>query len=107
MSYSPPAAGAGAYLNDHRLRVSKRTQLADCLIGTGFPFREFSHADAYIAMFKDVMPRVAGIRRPGSAALDLAYLAAGRYDGFWELGIVAVGYRCRLPAHHRSGRTGG
>ncbi|ARO87265.1 inositol monophosphatase [Nitrosospira lacus] len=79
--------GQGAYLNDHRLRVSKRTHLGDCLIGTGFPFREFSHVDAYIAMFKDVMPRVAGIRRPGSAALDLAYLAAGRYDGFWELGL--------------------
>ncbi len=79
--------GRGAYLNDHRLRVSKRTQLADCLIGTGFPFREFSHAEAYLAMFKDIMPRVAGIRRPGSAALDLAYLAAGRYDGFWELGL--------------------
>jgi myo-inositol-1(or 4)-monophosphatase len=79
--------GRGAYLNDHRLRVSKRTQLADCLIGTGFPFREFSHVDAYMAMFRDVMPRVAGIRRPGSAALDLASLAAGRYDGFWELGL--------------------
>lgn len=79
--------GRGAYMNDHRLRVSKRTQLADCLIGTGFPFREFSHAEAYLAMFKDIMPRVAGIRRPGSAALDLAYLAAGRYDGFWELGL--------------------
>lgn len=79
--------GRGAYLNDHRLRVSKRTQLADCLIGTGFPFREFSHVDAYLAMFKDIMPRTSGIRRPGSAALDLAYVAAGRYDGFWELGL--------------------
>jgi len=79
--------GQGAYLNDHRLRVSKRAQLADCLIGTGFPFREFSNAKAYLAMFEDIMPRVAGIRRPGSAALDLAYLAAGRYDGFWEMGL--------------------
>ncbi len=79
--------GRGAYLNDHRLRVSKRTQLADCLVGTGFPFREFSHVDAYLAMFKDIMPRTSGIRRPGSAALDLAYVAAGRYDGFWELGL--------------------
>jgi myo-inositol-1(or 4)-monophosphatase len=79
--------GAGAYLNDHRLRVSKRGQLAECLIGTGFPFREFTHAEAYLAMFKDLMPRVAGIRRPGSAALDLAYVAAGRYDGFWEFGL--------------------
>lgn len=79
--------GSGAYLNDHRLRVTKRTQLTDCLIGTGFPFRDFTHVEAYLAMFRDVMPRVAGIRRPGSAALDLAYVAAGRYDGFWELGL--------------------
>ncbi len=77
--------GRGAYLNDHRLRVSKRDQLSDCLIGTGFPFREFSHMNAYLAILKDIMPKVAGIRRPGSAALDLAYVAAGRYDGFWEL----------------------
>jgi myo-inositol-1(or 4)-monophosphatase len=81
--------GAGAYLNDHRLRVSKRSKLGDCLIGTGFPFREFTHAEAYLAIFKDIMPRVAGIRRPGSAALDLAYVAAGRYDGFWEFGLSA------------------
>lgn len=79
--------GHGAYLNDHRLRVSKRSQLSDCLIGTGFPFREFSHMNAYLAVLKDIMPKVAGIRRPGSAALDLAYVAAGRYDGFWELNL--------------------
>ena len=79
--------GGGAYLNDHRLRVSKRDKLGDCLIGTGFPFREFTHAEAYLSIFKDIMPRVAGIRRPGSAALDLAYVAAGRYDGFWEFGL--------------------
>jgi len=79
--------GRGAYLNDHRLRVSKRSQLADCLIGTGFPFREFSHMESYMAIFKDIMPRAAGIRRPGSAALDLAFVAAGRYDGFWEFGL--------------------
>jgi len=79
--------GRGAYLNDHRLRVSKRSQLSDCLIGTGFPFREFSHMNAYLAVLKDIMPKVAGIRRPGSAALDLAYVAAGRYDGFWELNL--------------------
>ncbi|WP_028460652.1 inositol monophosphatase family protein [Nitrosomonas cryotolerans] len=79
--------GHGAYLNNHRLRVSKRTRLADCLLGTGFPFREFSHLDAYLAMFKDLIPRTVGIRRPGSAALDLAYVAAGRYDGFWEIGL--------------------
>ncbi len=80
--------GRGAYLNDRRLRVSKRTKLADSLIGTGFPFREFSHMDAYLAMFKDIIPRTVGIRRPGSAALDLAYVAAGRYDGFWEIGLA-------------------
>lgn len=80
--------GRGAYLNDRRLRVSKRTQLADCLIGTGFPYRDFSHMDAYLGMFRDLAPKTSGIRRPGSAALDLAYIAAGRYDGFWELGLA-------------------
>ena len=79
--------GRGAYLNDRRLRVSKRTKLSDSLIGTGFPFRDFTHMDAYMAMFKDIVPRTVGIRRPGSAALDLAYVAAGRYDGFWEIGL--------------------
>jgi myo-inositol-1(or 4)-monophosphatase len=79
--------GSGAYLNDHRLRVSKRTQLADCLIGTGFPFRDFSHVEAYMGIFREMMPRTAGMRRPGSAALDLAYVAAGRYDGFFEIGL--------------------
>lgn len=79
--------GRGAYLNDRRIRVSKRTKLADSLIGTGFPFRDFTHMDAYMAMFIDIVPRTVGIRRPGSAALDLAYVAAGRYDGFWEIGL--------------------
>ena len=77
--------GRGAFLNDHRLRVSKRNQLSESLIGTGLPFRELTHMNTYLAMLKDIIPRVAGIRRPGSAALDLAYVAAGRYDGFWEL----------------------
>ena len=80
--------GRGAYLNDHRLRVSKRNQLSDCLIGTGIPFRELTHMDSYLSILKDIIPRVAGIRRPGSAALDLAYVAAGRYDGFWEIGLA-------------------
>lgn len=80
--------GAGAYLNNQRLRVSKRTRLADCLIGTGLPFRDFTHMDAYLAMLVDLIPRTVGIRRPGSAALDLAYVAAGRYDGFWEIGLA-------------------
>ena len=80
--------GRGAYLNDHRLRVSKRNQFSECLLGTGIPFRERTHMDTYLSMLKDIIPRVAGIRRPGSAALDLAYVAAGRYDGFWEIGLA-------------------
>lgn len=79
--------GVGAYLNDKRLRVSKRTTLEGALIGTGFPFRQMDNLDAYLAMFRDVLQKTAGLRRPGSAALDLAYTAAGWYDGFWELGL--------------------
>lgn len=79
--------GGGAFLNDRRIRVSKRIQLKDSLLGTGFPFRDFTHFDAYLGMFRDLAQKTAGIRRPGSAALDLAYVAAGRYDGFWEIGL--------------------
>ncbi len=79
--------GAGAFLNDRRIRVSKREHLRDALIGTGFPFREFTHMDAYLGMFREIAQKTAGIRRPGSAALDLAYTAAGRFDGFWEIGL--------------------
>ncbi len=79
--------GAGAFLNERRLRVSKRTRLDESLIGTGFPFRVFDHADAYLGMFRDLMHKSAGIRRPGAASLDLAYVAAGRLDGFWEIGL--------------------
>ena len=79
--------GAGAFLNDRRIRVSQRSRMIEALIGTGFPFREGDDIDTYLAMFREVAAKTAGIRRPGSAALDLAYLAAGRYDGFWELGL--------------------
>ena len=79
--------GRGAYLNDRRIRVAKRTQLRDCLISTGFPFRPGDNFKNYIAMLTEVMPRVSGVRRPGSAALDLAYLAAGFSDGFFETGL--------------------
>jgi myo-inositol-1(or 4)-monophosphatase len=79
--------GRGAYLNDRRLRVAKRDKLIDALIGTGFPFRMFKHLDAYTAMMKDLMGKTAGIRRPGAAALDLANVAAGRMDGFFEIGL--------------------
>ena len=79
--------GRGAYLNDRRLRVSKRIRLADCLISTGFPFRSEDDFDAYLRMLGDVMRRCAGVRRPGAAALDLAYVAAGFTDGFFESGL--------------------
>ena len=76
--------GRGAYLNERRLRVSKRTRLAECLIGTGFPFRQGDNFKRYMRMFEELMPLCAGLRRPGSAALDLCYVAAGRADGFFE-----------------------
>lgn len=79
--------GVGAFLNDRRIRVSKRLYLQDALIGTGFPYREFQNLDAYMGMLKDILPRCAGVRRPGAAALDLAYVACGRFDGFFELGL--------------------
>jgi myo-inositol-1(or 4)-monophosphatase len=79
--------GRGAFLNDKRLRVSKRTRLADCLIGTGFPFRKGDNLPRYLKMFETVMSACAGLRRPGAAALDLCYVAAGWYDGFFETGL--------------------
>jgi myo-inositol-1(or 4)-monophosphatase len=79
--------GAGALLNDRRMRVTGRKGLEGALIGTGFPYREHSHLEAYLGMFRELIQKTAGIRRPGSAALDLAYVAAGRLDGFWELDL--------------------
>ncbi len=79
--------GAGAFLNDKRIRVSNRDKLIDTLIGTGFPFRMGDDIEAYTNMFKDLTAKTAGIRRPGAAALDLASVAAGRLDGFWEFGL--------------------
>ena len=79
--------GRGAFLNDKRLRVSKRTRLADGLIGTGFPFRKGDNFQRYLKMFETVTQACAGLRRPGAAALDLCYVAAGWYDGFFETGL--------------------
>jgi myo-inositol-1(or 4)-monophosphatase len=80
--------GEGAQVEGRKMRVSKQTTLEGSLIATGFPFRADSPwIDEYLAMLKSVMSKVAGIRRPGAAALDLAYVAAGRVDGFWELGL--------------------
>jgi myo-inositol-1(or 4)-monophosphatase len=79
--------GRGAFLNESRLRVSKRDHLKPSLIGTGFPYRQLDHLEAYLGMMRDVIKNTAGIRRPGAASLDLAYVAAGRLDGFWEIGL--------------------
>jgi myo-inositol-1(or 4)-monophosphatase len=80
--------GKGAFLNDRRLRVSKRTRMLEALIGTGFPFRKGDNFKRYMKMFEEVMQACAGLRRPGSAALDLCYVAAGWYDGFFETGLA-------------------
>jgi myo-inositol-1(or 4)-monophosphatase len=94
--------GRGAFLNDRRIRVSRRAHLRDCLIGTGFPFRDGSHLDTYLRMMKAMVQQAAGLRRPGAAALDLAYVAAGFYDGFFEIGLnpwdVAAGSLLVLEA---------
>ncbi|MDX2238639.1 MAG: inositol monophosphatase family protein [Hyphomonadaceae bacterium] len=79
--------GAGAYLNDRRLRVAARTELNDAVIATGLPFRGKPGHDKALAELGRVMAATAGVRRFGSAALDLAYVAAGRVDGFWERGL--------------------
>ena len=79
--------GAGALLNDRRIRVSSRRSLDGALLGTGFPFKAQQYLDPYLDMFRALFPRSAGIRRAGSAALDLAFVAAGRLDGFWEIGL--------------------
>jgi len=81
--------GRGAFLNDRRIRVSRRQHLRECLIGTGFPFRDGAHLDTYMSMMKTMTEQAAGLRRPGAAALDLAYVAAGYYDGFFEIGLNA------------------
>lgn len=79
--------GMGAHLNNRRMRVSKCKALSGALLGTGFPFRHPQYLDTYLAMFKELLPQSAGIRRAGSAAIDLAWVAAGRLDGFWEMGL--------------------
>ncbi len=79
--------GAGTQINNRRVRVKDRRNLDGALLGTGFPFREQQHLDAYMGMFKALFTNTAGIRRAGAASLDLAYVAAGRLDGFWEIGL--------------------
>ena len=79
--------GRGAFMNDRRIRVSKRIRMADCLLTTGFPFREGQNYEQFMQLFIEMMRCTAGLRRPGSAALDLAYVAAGFSDGFFETGL--------------------
>ena len=79
--------GRGAFLNDRRIRVGRRDRLADGLIGTGFPFRETDGLEAYCKLFADMTRACTGLRRPGAASLDLANVAAGRLDGFFEQGL--------------------
>lgn len=79
--------GSGAQLNQYRMRVSQRKQLSESLLGTGFPYKDFANFPNYLKMFQSLATQSGGIRRAGSAALDLAYVAAGRLDGFWELDL--------------------
>ena len=81
--------GKGAHLNNRRIRVSATSRLSDALLATGFPYNDMQYLDPWIGSFRALVPHVAGIRRPGSAALDLAQVACGRFDGFWEFGLNA------------------
>jgi myo-inositol-1(or 4)-monophosphatase len=104
--------GGGAHLENHRMRVSKQRGLEGSLLSTGFPYRENDpYTENYFAMFRKLTTLAAGIRRPGAAALDLAYVAAGRTDGFWELGLkpwdTAAGTLMVREAGGRVGTLGG
>jgi myo-inositol-1(or 4)-monophosphatase len=79
--------GRGAFLNDRRIRVSKCARLEEALVGTGFPFKELTRLDLYLRQLAHVMKTASGVRRAGSAALDFAYVACGRLDAFWEMGL--------------------
>jgi myo-inositol-1(or 4)-monophosphatase len=104
--------GEGAQLDGKRIRISSQRSLEGALIGTGLPFRAgATYVDEYLAMLKVVMATAAGVRRPGAASLDLAYVAAGRLDGFWEFGLkpwdTAAGTLLITEAGGRVGTLGG
>ena len=80
--------GRGAFLNDRRIRVSRCERLSEALLGTGFPFKEKGRLDLYLRQLHALIATTAGVRRAGAAALDLAYVAAGRLDAFWEMGLA-------------------
>jgi len=77
----------GAYMNGHQISVSASAKLKDSLLATGFPYHDYDRLDAYLSLFKDLMKSTHGLRRLGSAAVDLAYTACGRFDGFYEYGL--------------------
>ncbi len=103
--------GAGAHLNNRRIRVSKQKDLEGALIGTGFPYSNMDRLDHYLACFRKFCPITAGIRRAGAASLDLAYVACGRLDGFWEFDLkewdIAAGALLILEAGGMVGETDG
>ncbi|WP_251864014.1 inositol monophosphatase family protein [Achromobacter sp. Marseille-Q4962] len=82
------AHGLGAWLNGRRIAVSRTPSIDDAVLATGFPFRDFSFAGQYMPMLHDAINRSRGVRRMGAAALDLAWTACGRYDGYWEMGLA-------------------
>jgi len=79
--------GEGAKLNDRRIRVSTTAKMENSLIGTGFPFRSYENLEVWIDCFREILPKTSGVRRAGAACLDLAHVASGRLDGFWEIGL--------------------
>jgi myo-inositol-1(or 4)-monophosphatase len=89
-------AGNGAFLNGQRMQVSDNSRLEQCLLGTGFPFRRKVFVDDYLASFKNFFGKVRDVRRMGAASIDLAYVAAGRFDGFWEIGLSIWDYAAGL-----------
>jgi len=104
--------GEGAQLEGRKIRVSKQKELEGSLIGTGFPYRANAKwIEPYISMLREIMTKAAGVRRPGSASLDLAFVAAGRLDGFWEIGLApwdtAAGTLLILEAGGRIGTLSG
>ncbi len=103
--------GQGAYLDDRRLRVAARRHMGDTVIGTGIPHLGRAESPAYLAELNAIMAECAGIRRMGAASLDLAYVAAGRFDGFWETGLapwdIAAGILVAREAGAMVSRTDG
>jgi len=79
--------GGGAFLNGKKIQISRRQNLEECLLATGFPFKQKEFLPRYLNCFQEIFQLSSGMRRMGSAAIDLAYVAAGRFDGFWELGL--------------------